>query len=79
MKTNKTTMPNPARRIAAVARYFGERVDPTTTCDGWIVKHPDGSAVWCMTVEEHRAQFPAPIRPDETVAHDGLIFVVFSV
>lgn len=76
MKTNKTTMPTPARRIAAVAAYYGERVDPTTTCDGVVVKYADGSAVWCLTADEHARLFPCPIRPDETVAHDGLVFVV---
>ena len=77
MKTNKTTMPTPARRIAAVAAYYGERVvDPATTCDGTVVKYADGSTVWCVTAAEHARIFPCPIRPDETVLHDGLIFVV---
>lgn len=80
MKTNKTTRATPARRIAAAAKYYREKIDPAATCDGAIVKS-GGVAVWCLTAEEYAATFHVDIKGlasyEEAVEHDGLLFIVF--
>jgi len=73
--------PSPAARIAAVAAFYNEQINLAVTCDGTIVKYPDGSAVWCLTAEEYAFAFDVDAARlgsySESVESDGLLFIVY--